>query len=62
MGKQERDVYSRIVDPWDMKGTIYTDQTRKFPVKAKSGARYIMIRVAIASNTVLAATLCWQQH
>ena len=57
VGKKERDVYSKIVDLWDMKGTIYTDQTGKFPVKARSGARYIMIMVAIDSNAVLAATL-----
>ena len=57
IGKKERDVYSKIVDLWDMKGTIYTDQTGKFPVKAGRGARYIMIMVAIDSNTVLAATL-----
>ena len=30
---------------------------RKFPTKAKSGARYIMIMVSIYNNTVLAATL-----
>ena len=30
VGKKERDVYSKIVDLWDMKGTIYTDQTGKF--------------------------------
>ena len=57
VGKKERDVYSKIVDLWDMKGTIYTDQTGKFPVKARSGARYIMIMVAIDSNTVLATKL-----
>ena len=50
-------MYSEIVDLWDIKGTIYTDQTGKFPTKARSGARYIMIMVAIDSNTVLAATL-----
>ena len=57
IGKKERDVYSKIVDLWDIKGTIYTDQTGKFPTKARSGAIYIMIMVAIDSNTVLAATL-----
>ena len=40
-----------------MKGIIYTDQTGKVPIKARSGARYIMIMVAIDSNTVLAVTL-----
>ena len=57
IGKKERNVYSKIVDVWDMKGTIYTDQTGKFPVKARSGGRYIMIMVALDSNTVLEATL-----
>jgi hypothetical protein len=57
VGKKERDVYAKIVDLWDMKGTIYTYQTGKFPNKARSGTRYIMIMVAIDSNTVLAATL-----
>ena len=28
--KKERDVYSKIVDLWDMKGTIYTDQIGMF--------------------------------
>ena len=40
-----------------MKGTIYTDQTEKFPVKAMSGARYTMSMVAIDRNTVLTLTL-----
>ena len=57
LGKKERDVYSKVVDLWDMKGTIYTDQTGKFPVKARIGARYIMSMVAIDSNTMLTVTL-----
>ena len=57
IGKKERDVYSKVVDLWDMKGTIYTDQTGKFPTKARSGSRYIMIMVAIDSNVVLVTAL-----
>lgn len=34
VGKKERYVYLEIVDLWDLKSTIYTDQTGKFPVKA----------------------------
>ena len=49
--KKEREVYSKIVDLWDTKGTIYTDKTGNFPVKARSGARYIMIMDVIDSNT-----------
>ena len=54
--KKERDRYAKIIDLWDMKGTIHTDQTGKLPTKARSGTGYIMIMVAIDSNTVLAAT------
>ena len=39
IGKKERDVYAKVVDLWDPKKTIYTDQTGAFPVTAKSGAR-----------------------
>ena len=57
VGRKERDVYSKVVDLWEMKGTIYTDQTGKFPTKARSGNRYIMIMVAIDSNAILVAPM-----
>ena len=50
-------MYSKMVDLWEMKGTIYTDQTGKFPTKARSGNRYVMIIVAIDSNAVLMAPM-----
>ena len=50
-------MYSKVVDLWEMKGTIYTDQTGKFPTKARSGNRYIMIMVAIDSNAILVAPM-----
>ena len=28
--KKERDVYTKVIDLWDEKGTIYTNQTGKF--------------------------------
>ena len=46
-------MYSKMADLWEIKGTIYTDQTGKFPTKAICGNRYIMIMVAIDSNAVL---------
>ena len=49
-GKKERDVYIKIVEA---RGTIYTDQTGKFPVKSISGNQYLMILVEIDSNAVL---------
>ena len=52
-GKKERDVYVKLVDLWDQKGTIYTDQTGNLPVRARSGNRFIMVMVAIDSNAIL---------
>ena len=42
-----------MVDLWETKGTIYTDQTGKSPAKARSGNRYVMIMVAIDINAIL---------
>ena len=53
VGKKERDVCVKIIDTHDMKNTIYSDQTGKFPVRARSGNRYIMVMVEIDSNYVL---------
>ena len=53
LGKKGRDVYIKMVDTWDMKGTIYLDQTGKFPVKSRAGSRYIMVMVEIDSNYIL---------
>ena len=53
VGKKEGDVYAKVVDLWDPKETIYTDQTGAFPVTAKSGARYIMVMVTTVSYTHL---------
>ena len=53
LGKKGRDVYIKMVDTWDMKNTIYSDQTGKFPVKSRAGNRYIMVMVEIDSNYIL---------
>ena len=50
VGKKKRDVYVKIVDTHDMKNTIYSDQTGKFPLRARSGNCYIMVMVEIDSN------------
>merc|ERR1711923_175471 len=57
LGKKGRDVYIKMVDTWDMKGTIYSDQTGKFPVKSRAGNRYIMVMVKIDSNYILVAPM-----
>ena len=51
--KKEQDIYTKVIDMWDKKGTIYTDQKGKFPVKSRSGNRYIMVMVAIDPHAIL---------
>ena len=53
LGKKNRDVYIKMVDTWDMKNTIYSDQTGKFPVKSRVEIGYIMVMVEINSNYIL---------
>ena len=48
--KKERDVYIHI---WDEKGTVYSDQPGKFPVRSTRGYRYQIIMVHIDSNAIL---------
>ena len=53
LGKKNRDVYIKMVDTWEMKNIIYSDQTGKFPVKSRAGNRYITVMVEIDSNYIL---------
>ena len=48
--KKHHDIYVRIDEA---KETIYTDQTGAFPVRSRSGNRYIMIRCEMDSNAIL---------
>ena len=51
--KKERDVYIKVVYMWDTKGTIYTNQTRQFHFRYRSENCYIMVMVAVESNSIL---------
>ena len=53
-GKKKRDVYIKIVEA---KGTIYSDQTGRFPVQSQSRNKYIMLMVEVDSNAVLVEPL-----
>ena len=53
LSKKIRDIYFKVVDTWDPKYKIYSDQTRKFSVRSRVGYRYIMVMVKIDSNYVL---------
>ena len=50
MGVKKRDVYIEI---WDMQGTLYSDQTEKFPVQSQRGHNYMMVMVEINSNAFI---------
>ena len=46
IGKKESDVYIKVVDLWNPKEIIYTDQTGAFPITVQNGARYVMVVVS----------------
>ena len=48
--KKEKDVYIKVIE---IKNTIYSDQTGKFPTTSRSGKKYIMVLVEIDSNAIL---------
>ena len=52
--KKERNVFVKVVD---IKDTVYSDQTGKFPTRSRWGNQYIMVMVHIDSNAVLAEPL-----
>ena len=54
---REQDVYTKVVDIPVLKGTIYTDQTGQFHITSRSGHKYVMVLVAIDSNTILVSPI-----
>ena len=46
-------MHTKVVDLWNPKETVYTDQTGDFPITAQSGARYLMVMVTVDANTIL---------
>jgi hypothetical protein len=48
--KKEQDVYVRT---YDVRETIFSDQTGKYPTQSQSGNNYIMVMVEIDSNAIL---------
>ena len=45
-----RDFYTKV---YDVRNTVFSDQTGQFPTRYKRGNRYIMVMVDIDSNTIL---------
>ena len=53
-GKKERDVFTRV---YDVRETIFSDQTGQFPTRSQKGNKYIMVMVEIDSNAILVELL-----
>ena len=49
-GKKERDIYTKV---YNLRETIYSDQTGQFPTRLLSGNKYIMVMVDIDSSGIL---------
>ena len=49
-GKKKRDVYIKI---YDMKETIYSNQTGRFPKTSQRGNKYIMVMVEVDSSAIV---------
>ncbi len=49
-GKKVRDIYTTM---YDVRETMFSDQTGQFPTRSQSGNKYIMVLVEINSNAIL---------
>ncbi len=49
-GKKVRDIYTTM---YDVRKTMFLDQTGQFPTRLQSGNKYIMVLVEIDSNAIL---------
>ena len=53
-GRKVKDIYTKI---YDVRETVYTDQTGQFPVRSQAGNKYIMVMVEIDSSGILVEPL-----
>ena len=49
-----RDVYTKV---YDVRETVFSDQTGKFPTRLQWGNKYLMVMVEIDSNVILVEPL-----
>ena len=49
-GQKIRDVYTKV---YDVRNTVFSDQTGKFPTQSQRGNKYIIVMVDIDSNVIL---------
>ena len=48
--KKIQNVYTRV---YDVRNTVFSDQTGQFPMRSQQGNKYIMVMVKINSNEIL---------
>ena len=53
-GRKARDVYTKV---YDVRNTVFSDQTGQFPTRSQSGNKYLMFMVEIDSNAILVEPL-----
>jgi hypothetical protein len=53
-GKKVRDVYTKV---YNVRETVFSDQTGQFPTRSQRGNKYIMVMVEIDSNAILVEPL-----
>ena len=49
-GKKERDIFTTV---YDVRETIFSDQTGQFPTRSQRGNKYVMVMVEVDSNAIL---------
>eukprot|EP00804_Cyclotella_cryptica_P026368 CCRYP_007673-RA/>CCRYP_007673-RA protein AED:0.52 eAED:0.52 QI:0/0/0/0.5/1/1/2/0/639 len=53
-GRKNKDVYIKV---YDVRETVFTDQTGQFPTRSQSGNKYIMVMVDIDSSGILVPSI-----
>ena len=53
-GRKVKDVYTKV---FDVKNTVFSDQTGQFPTRKQRGNKYVMVIVETDSNTILVEPL-----
>jgi hypothetical protein len=49
-GRKQRDIFTKV---YDVRDTIFSDQTGEFPTRSLSGNKYVMVMVEIDSSGIL---------
>ena len=53
-GRKVKDVYTKV---YDVRNTVFPDQTGQFPTRSQIGSKYLMFMVEKDSNSILVEPL-----